>query len=378
MITKITIHNFKSLENFELDCKGLNVLTGMNGVGKSSIIQALLLLRQSHDRGPLSRFGLTLNGDLVNIGTGQNALFRGAEKEEITFELNFSEEEMIRRWVFKYSQNEDDSEITRFFDSDMLPYSFSTEFNMSHLANYEKLPLFTHQFKYLHADRWVKNEYTRSDFNVIFNRNLGIHGELTAHFLDHFGPKIEVDALLCYPGSIDNKLQSQVSAWMQEISPGTSVQTLTTPGIDAVALRYTFSTSTGFETVLPLNTGFGITYSLPVIVALLSAQPGDILVIENPESHLHPKAQSAIGRLMALAGQTGVQVFVETHSDHVLNGVRVAVKKGVPNECIRLAFIEQEKGRTFLKVPQMDSDGRIDTWPKNFFDEWDNNLLELI
>lgn len=59
------------------------------------------------------------------------------------------------------------------------------------------------------------------------------------------------------------------------------------------------------------------------------ARPGDMVLIENPESHLHPKGQSAIGRLLAATAANGVQIFCESHSDHIINGVRVAVKEGI-------------------------------------------------
>ena len=76
----------------------------------------------------------------------------------------------------------------------------------------------------------------------------------------------------------------------------------------------------------PTSVGFGIAYVLPVLVALLSANEKYMVIIENPEAHLHPRGQVAMGELIARAAAAGVQVIVETHSDHVLNGVRLAVK----------------------------------------------------
>lgn len=91
-------------------------------------------------------------------------------------------------------------------------------------------------------------------------------------------------------------------------------------------VRYSTSNSLGEESTNALNMGFGVSYSLPIIVALLSAREGDILVLENPEAHLHPRGQRKIGELVALAAANGVQIFMETHSDHVLNGIRLSVR----------------------------------------------------
>ena len=131
-----------------------------------------------------------------------------------------------------------------------------------------------------------------------------------------------------------------------------------------------------------VNVGFGITYVLPVVVALISANPGDIILIENPEAHIHPRGQRMLGELIVAAGAGGVQVIVETHSDHVLNGIRVAVKKQVlePSKTKFFFFYKDIEDSYKHKVtcPVIDKNGRLDKWPDGFFDEWDNALLELL
>lgn len=380
MISKILIKNFKSLENVNIECSNLNVLTGLNGMGKSSIIQALLLLRQSYERGFLQNEGLFLNGDLVTIGVGKNALYQFADEDEITFDLDFLvENELVNNsWIFAYGTNQAGTE-ENFYDSDFMSFSEGVK----KPNNLNNLSLFNNNtFRYLNADRWVKNEYSLSYFQVVRNKSLGIHGEFTAHYLLNYGTN-KINAELMYPGTDDNSLQFQVSAWMNDISPGTKVITQRTLGSDSVRLRYTFE-GNGIKTdeITPTNVGFGITYVLPVITALLSASPKDILIIENPESHIHPKGQSLIGKLMAYVAATGTQIFVETHSDHVINGIRVAVKGGIRSELIRLHFIKRDsianKISSIDETPILDQDGRIDYWPADFFDEWDNNLMELL
>ncbi|MFH7002115.1 AAA family ATPase [Flavobacterium bizetiae] len=382
MISKIRIQNFKSLEDVTLECSNLNVLTGLNGMGKSSVIQALLLLRQSYERGFLQNEGLSLNGDLTDIGTGKEALYQFATTEEIVFSFDFLKDDSVeqKEWFFAYeTYNPDNGDENKYSASDFLSFSDGSK----KPENLNLYPLFKiNTFNYLNADRWVKNEYEISDLHVVRSRSLGKHGEYTSHYLNHYGTK-SINSELLFPGVETNELLTQVSAWLSQISPGTKIIVDRIKGANSVKLRYIFDDNgaTSDETT-PLNVGFGITYVLPVIVSLLSANVGDLLIIENPESHIHPKGQSIIGNLMAKVAQLGVQIFVETHSDHILNGIRVAVKKGINADLIRFNFFIRgsEKNKIYSKhqTPKLDQDGRVDIWPDYFFDEWDNNLLELL
>src|ERR1039458_3730849 len=79
----------------------------------------------------------------------------------------------------------------------------------------------------------------------------------------------------------------------------------------------------------PSNIGYGLTYAFPLLVAGLCADPGQVLIVDSPEAHLHPRGQSRMGQFLAQAAAPGPQVIVETHSDHVLNGILIAVRDGV-------------------------------------------------
>jgi predicted ATPase len=140
-------------------------------------------------------------------------------------------------------------------------------------------------------------------------------------------------------------------------------------------------TNAVYEFHRPHNVGFGITYVLPVIIALLMARPGDIVMLENPEAHLHPRAQARVARLCAKAAAAGVQVIVESHSDHVLNGVRVAAHDGeVPSNDISILFFDAPFTTPNASVQpiRVDSAGRLDRWPDGFFDEGDRLLDRLL
>lgn len=189
-------------------------------------------------------------------------------------------------------------------------------------------------------------------------------------------------------------LIDEVNAWLGEISPGARID------VESVSVgdteKYVESVSFGDgrlrRTFKPQNVGFGISYILPVLVTLLTTQPEDIVIIENPEAHLHPRGQSEMGRLIAYAAARGVQLFVETHSDHVINGVRVAIKEGVikPDDA-KVAFFERSKhlipsedGKDSIEVYTserdifIDKDGSLSEYPTDFLDEWNNQLMELM
>lgn len=383
MITSITIKNFKSLENVTLDCSSLNVLTGLNGMGKSSVIQALLALRQSYDRGYLVHDGLSLNGDLVTIGSGKEALYEFAEQDIISFALTFKHKDssVEEVWPFAYETigTEEDSGGLKFMDSDYLPYAedYAGVKNSLHEYNFFKRD----SFRYLNADRWVKNEYDVSDYHVVRQRSLGVHGEYTTHFLEQFG-SMSINPKLLFSESDPNELLTQVSIWLSEISPGTKVVAERIQGVNSVKLRYVFEDNgVSSGQISPLNVGFGITYILPVLVALLSSREGDVIIIENPESHIHPRGQSIIGKLMTKVAETGVQIFVETHSDHVLNGIRIATKEGISKDITNLFYFYRGKNKSkiysdFL-TPVIDDKGGVNEWPEGFFDQTVKDLNTL-
>jgi len=150
------------------------------------------------------------------------------------------------------------------------------------------------------------------------------------------------------------------------------------PRANAVTLGVRVSSDTDFHR--PVHTGFGLTQVLPIVVAALSADKEDILLIENPEVHLHPAGQAAMGEFLGKVSSAGLQVMLETHSDHVLNGVRRAVKSGMlSSENVALHFFkqrsaEQDDESPQVQSPAIDSNGNIDSLPAGFFDQFDKDM----
>ncbi len=100
------------------------------------------------------------------------------------------------------------------------------------------------------------------------------------------------------------------------------------------------------------------------------------MLIENPEVHLHPAGQALMGRFLAEVAQTGVQVIVETHSDHLLNGIRRAVKANLieSQEVMIHFFRARTSDAPQVLSPTVDSSGNIDAWPQGFFDQFDKDM----
>lgn len=366
MLKEITIKNFKSHQNTKLLLNNLNILVGLNGTGKSSIIQSLLLLRQSFQHNGLQK-GIQLNKPLVKIGLGQDALYQFAKEDSIEFIIKKADgQDLI--WKMKVSDGDLDSTFL--------------SFKNNAVNELEEISLLNENFQYLSAERLAPQEsYEKDDYAVEIERQLskeGGKGELIAHFLSYYGKKSKVDsAMLLHPKELSNDLLSQTNAWLKEISPNVNVEI--TDNSKYFEVKYNFDVEGDFPTndFRAENVGFGITYSLPIIVALLSAKKNSLIIIENPEAHIHPSGQSKLAELISIAAQCGIQVIIETHSDHIINGVLVATKKfeeekkGINFNNVNVyLFTRSEKGHTSeIQSISVLSEGRIKSPPKGFFDQ---------
>ena len=169
-------------------------------------------------------------------------------------------------------------------------------------------------------------------------------------------------------------LLHQVGARLASFFPGCAIDVQQVPNANAVTLGVRTSNDTGF--LRPVHCGFGITQVLPIIVATLSVTRGNLMLIENPEVHLHPAGQALIGQLLAEAARAGIQTIVETHSDHVLNGIRRSVKSNrISSEEVMIHFLKQRSPESAqILSPTIDDSGNIDVWPDGFFDQFDKDM----
>lgn len=370
MITQIRINSFKCLDRVDLPLSQLTVLAGLNGMGKSTFMQSLLLLHQSAVDSKLPLEQLVRNGRWTELGNAADLLWEGAEKESIAFHIiTDSPDYKSSKWSFKL-----DAEKQEF----MGDASFASTLPKG-------VGIFSDDFHYLRAERWgPRVAFPISNTQVRIHRNLGRDGEFTPFFLAEFAEEEVRNPALHHPKARSKQLIHQAEAWLGEISPGTRLYTNAHKDLDLVSLQFAFAGGSG-ETnhYRATNVGFGISYSLPIIVAALSARIGSMLLIENPEAHLHPKGQRQMAELLAKAALGGIQIVVETHSDHFLNGLRLSVHQGeVAPDQIALHYFEREQTahaiRAKVTSPKLDRAGRIDQWPNGFFDETEKALRELL
>ncbi|MEU9884772.1 DUF3696 domain-containing protein [Sphaerisporangium sp. NPDC051011] len=380
MLDSIGVTNFKAFARADIPLLPFTLLSGLNSAGKSTILQLLALLRQSSDAGVLEDGdgrGLLLNGDLVELGTGRDVLHEdyvdtGSAGPEIVLRLR--QGTSSKTWSAAYGS-----------ESDLLPLSSETP--PGPFAS----RLFGKGFQYLRADRLGPAvTYPRSHETAVRKRFLGSRGEHAVNFLRHYADDLVQHESLLHPNADSPSLLHQTDAWMREICPGVNLQASGVENTDLVRLTYQFGTAgvASSQRYRSTNVGFGLSYVLPILIACLTAESDSLILLENPEAHLHPRGQTLMATVAAAAVAAGGQLIVETHSDHFLNGLRLAVKAGtISHDAVQLLYFQRnsdmERGRLVqpqieIHTPRIGPDGMLSEWPHGFFDEWEHSLDQLL
>ncbi len=369
MITRISIRNFKAFREAEVNLSSLNLFTGLNGMGKSTFIQSLLLLRQSNIFFFPKLQGLNLKGEIIDLGKGKD-VYNIHGDDYLSFEIDFNYENLINL-SYKYEAEDDILDVAHAIDIPM---------------NFNNIPsLFNNNFKYLKAERIAPEHYYKANLTAIKQKKfLGYKGENTPLYIAM--NKLELVTLekVRHKEAKANNLISNIDAWLNEIAPGTHVMSTYYNELDIVKMGFRFEHGNDFTPEFsPVNVGFGITYLLPVITAILTAKEGDLIIVENPEAHLHPQGQAKMGELLARVASEGVQVIIESHSDHLFNGIRVAIKNQlIFTDDVSIFYFDREQNSeehtTIIRQPYIDQHGRVSERFEGFFDEYSKQLDELL
>jgi len=387
MIKKINITNFKCFKELSIPVQKLNILTGTNGMGKSSLIQMLLVLRQSNSNNNFTSKNkyLILNQELIDIGNYEDAIFRDFEKEQpyIKFEIEFSKIKAIWQLSNYYE------------DSEKISIPVKTENVNSKLL---KEPLFMEdKFQFLKAERiGPRDTYDIENKNI---NDFYQDGRFAMYyFLENRTNDIPIKNL-AHPEQSVLTLEYQMNSWMGEISPNIKIDSKYHESDKTKIISlFSYKTEEGLnrKPYKAKNVGFGISYIFSVLLSILSAKKGDLIIIENPESHLHPKGQTKLAELISLAAANGVQFFIETHSDHIINGVRISVKYhqenkdwGIDANDVNILYFHRENNEQSSKTALIGIDTNSELYqiignskttelPYGFFDEMGNSLAKLI
>lgn len=390
MLRELTLAGFKCFDEQRIPIRPLTLLSGVNASGKSSVIQALALLRQSVIDAEWSAH-LVLDGSLLRLGTVADVIdkVRGGR----TLDLGIAGDDWSVRWTFGDPR-------TRDTDAASMPLhrlvwrqnDGAHEFDGNEGGLFRALVPLRDAIQH----RWVVMDLLKRIEHVgaerigprevyalgraAFHESVGVQGERMPGALWWFGDE-DIPEPLRHSGETRRTLRAQAGAWLEHFFPGVSFEVQKVPNANAVTMGFRTSNQTNFHR--PQHVGYGITHVLPILIAGLRTTPQQVLLVENPEVHLHPAGQAQIGRFLARVAAAGRTVIVETHSDHVLNGIRRAVRdQSIASEDVAMLFFRERslaarEGVAQVEVPRIDREGNLDRWPRGFFDQFDIDINYL-
>lgn len=371
MLRSLHLECFKCFRSQQFPLNRLTVLSGLNASGKSSMLQGLVLLSQTmRDQEWSSR--LYLNGNDLQLGSMTDIVNNIVGRR--SFAIEVEGETGIIGWTFE----SDDRRA-------MAPEVSRVKLGSQTIASPNRLQRLLPEgaspaereiartlarLAYLTAERLGPRDlYALQEPGD--GVNVGSKGELAVSLL-YSRRDQQVLPQLTLDGHAPTLLR-QVEARMVTFFPGCALELSPVPQTNSVTLGIRTSEATAFHR--PTHVGFGLTQVLPILVAALSSDPGQLVLLENPEVHLHPAGQAKMGMFLAEAAQAGVQVVLETHSDHILSGIRRAVKGGsiTPEQVSLLFVVPGDDGIPLVTSPMLDVQGNIDHWPEGFFDQFDKD-----
>ena len=355
MIDQLEIFGFKRFKETLFNLKPLTVLTGLNGSGKTSVIHSLLVMHEATLG--IAQSIVRLNGPFeLQLGTAGDV-------------VNWDSSEEL---VFKVRENCATStwRLGRVSDDDM-------HLVVEELPGVPPLPFRGTQgsFEYLAAERLGPRASLEASPLPVESLGIGVRGEYCAQILEKSGSK-PCDPDRLHPDfNLHSLLKYEVERWLSEIARPIEIDAIRYQGSTIYALNFRSPDGTW---VRATNMGFGVSYALPIILAGLTAVTGGMLIIENPEAHLHPAGQSRMGVFLAWVASKGVQVIVETHSDHVLNGIRRAIgEHKFLNASDAIVHYFGSEDETHIDELYITPVGGISDWPKGFFDQYQIDTAAL-
>jgi len=353
-------------------------LTGFNGGGKSTAIQPLLLMAQGL-RGPIGTKGFPLNGALVRLGTVGDVLPANSPAKSVQIVLTGPTESI--EWNLEASAGErmfnvvsalrsSDGSRTLHWQASPLPPEISDPQN-SEVGSVLKELIFLSAVR-----QGTTDAFPVPDLPTAVRGDVGQDGQFAAFWYDR-NVDDEVDIARRHPNEPASSLRKQLDAYLSSLFPGAQVNVSANPSVDLLSVKFRLTDASAWQR--PANIGYGLTYAFPILVALLTARSDGIIIIDSPEAHLHPSAQSNMGHILSRFAAAGQRIIIETHSDHLVNGVRLAVIGNVlsPIKLATYFFAGVSEAGHGVTSPQLDSSGRFNVWPKGFFDQSEEDLSRL-
>ena len=360
---KLSIEGYKCFkEETTFEFNNITLLTGANSSGKSSVIQSLLLLKKIsqatiYEQYPWIDLDLNDPNYALELGKYEDIKTRSDDGYEDFF--NFNPIDIS----FALNEGKAKIELADNTNAEDIVKVYSDENDIKSLRE-----LFDKGFVYLNAERSAPHyEYKNKDYADFCD----CHGENTGNVMQkHKNDDCSVER--AFSNSDKNKWSIELNNWIDYIFPDVDVNVVKT-GADNYQVKIVGNAAT--------NVGFGITYALPILVSGLTVPEGGMLIVENPEAHLHAKAQSNMGYFLARMAAAGVRVIVETHSEHIVNGIRRMIVEGkstMSHEDMTIYFFQDMEEEKSIQKITMDNIGNLSEFPVDFFDQVRQDMAELM
>ena len=399
-ITRITVKGFKSIaDKISVEIRPLTILAGANSSGKSSIMQPILMMKQTleapYDPGPL-----LIDGPNVRFTSAEQFLSRmddevmgkfsmGLEvKSSISFNETFINKPQAGMEIAEISYKNEDGirilrpDMTRGEITAAYP-RWSRQSEKSYTVKAERDRCFLEVKRDMDEDgeSYIKTGFSSAYVNDILSliHVPALRGNPERNYKKtSVGPK--------FPGTFEIYAASIIHHWQVNEDTrlndlGTALERLgltwkvSSKKVDDVSFevmvgRFIHGTNGNSKDLVSIaDVGFGISQILPVIVALLTAEPGQLVYIEQPEIHLHPLAQTAMAQILADAANRGVKVVAETHSSLLLLSIQSLVAEGkLSPDKVKLHWFKRrpEDGVTEVSSADLDRAGAFGDWPEDF------------
>lgn len=351
------IKGYKCFVEQTINIGQLTVLVGANGNGKSSTIQSILLYKLAAS----GKRSIDINRSFdLRLGRFCNIINPSSDDGKIKLSILRADNRQEKSSCLIHSDE----------------YGESLYASASYKSNKRDNIWQRKEVYYLSAER--EGPRISQDLVNLEYLNAGIHGENTAQAIAERGGMTKVDEGRMFANSINKNIDAQVNFWLSFIFPNVSVTS--SINLDVLQARVKLSNAL-YDDAFTTNMGFGVTYALPIIVDGLLAKKDSLFIVENPEAHLHPAAQTAIGYFLAKMAYAGVRIIVETHSDHFIDGIQLFVvkhKEWHENVVINNYSIEDGGMQPKVEPIFMSEKGEYDKWPKGFMDQSQINYQEIL
>lgn len=374
MIDKMHIHALKSIKDMTVNCSKMNLFVGTNSSGKSTFIQAILLAAQNG----IEKMGL--NGKLISLGEYREVRNYYMNNHSIKIEV-WQDNKNEPTWI-EFVENKED-ETYNIITSEGEDYVIIDDLLDSDYDG--NLPLTSEiGFHYLSCHRiGVRDIYEK---NMINDYDFGIDGQYAlSYLLKKEGNNID-DKLFVKRDHLTNSLLDQVNYWLNYIV-GMTLSIIDLKKTNYLQVKYNNNPANMSSEILysrPINVGSGVSYLISILITCLASDENDIMIIENPEIHLHPKAQSRLCEFLYFICKANRQLFVETHSDHIFNGVRVGIANhNMEAKDISLNFFALNNFETLCNPIKIGEYGKIigtndDMDINDLFDQFEIDLDKML